>query len=178
MHIPRELLPIALLLLVFPAAAQAQPGFEVASIRRHPGGDNGSSNTKVSPGGRLSAINVTVRKMIRNAFDVEDFQISGAPRWIDSTSYDIEAKTTGGVETTRDDISRLILSLLQERFQMRYHRTTKELTEYALEVARNGPKLKSHTGSTPSCVMDGAAARQAGVSTTPPLLLECENSKL
>jgi uncharacterized protein (TIGR03435 family) len=147
MHIPRELLPIALLLRVSPAAAQAPPEFEVASIRPHPGGDNGSSNTKVSPGGRLSAINVTVRKMIRNAFDVEDFQISGAPRWIDSASYDIEAKTTGRVETTRDDISRLILSLLQERFQMRYHRTTRELTEYALEVAGNGPKLESHTGS-------------------------------
>jgi|HubBroStandDraft_5_1064220.scaffolds.fasta_scaffold226372_2 uncharacterized protein (TIGR03435 family) len=144
MHIPRELLPIALLLRVSPAAAQAPPEFEVASIRPHPGGDNGSSNTKVSPGGRLSAINVTVRKMIRNAFDVEDFQISGAPRWIDSASYDIEAKTT---RTTRDDISRLILSLLQERFQMRYHRTTRELTEYALEVAGNGPKLESHTGS-------------------------------
>ena len=139
-------MPIVLLLLVSAAAAQAPADFEVASIRPHAGGNVGGSNTKVSPGGRLTATNVTVRKMIRNAFDVEDFQISGAPRWIDSVSYDIEARTTGGVETTRDDISRLLLSLLQERFQLRYHRITKKLTEYALEAMKNGPKPKPHKG--------------------------------
>jgi uncharacterized protein (TIGR03435 family) len=130
---------------ILPGTAQTLPDFEVASIRLHTRADSDTSTT-VSPGGRLTTINLGVRKMMRNAFDVEDYQISGAPRWIDSANYDIEAKMPGGVEITRYDIPALLLSLLRTRFQLRYHRETAELTEYALEAAKDGPKLKPHTG--------------------------------
>ena len=122
------------------------PDFEVASIRQHTSADTESSTT-VYPGGRLTAVNLNVRKMIRNAFGVEDYQISGAPRWVDSTYYDIEAKMPAGVEITRLDIPALLASLLEKRFQLRYHRETAELTEYALEIGKDGLKLKPDTGS-------------------------------
>jgi len=128
-----------------PAESQTLPDFEVAAIRLHTSTDSEPSTT-VLPGGRLTAINLNVRKMIRNAFDVEDYQISGAPHWIDSTNYDIEAKMPAGIEITRNDISTLLLSLLRKRFHLQYHRETAELTEYAIEVAKDGPKLKPHTG--------------------------------
>lgn len=146
MHLHAALRAILSVALVTPAAhAAAPPDFEVASIRPHARGDNRSSSTELSPGGRFTAINVTVRKMIRNAFDVEDFQISGAPGWIDSASYDIQAKTISGVTTTTDDISPLLLSLLQKRFHLRFRRIRTKLTEYALEVAQTGPKLRPNT---------------------------------
>lgn len=83
--------------------------------------------------------------MIRDAFE-EDYQISGTPRWIDSTSYAIEAKMPNGLEITTDDIPALLLSLLEKRFQLRYHRETAELTEYFPEVAKSGEKPKQHIG--------------------------------
>lgn len=123
----------------------ALPDFEVASIRLDTRAESERSTT-VLPGGRLSAVRMDVRKMIRTAFDVEDYQIFGAPRWIDSTSYAIDARMPKGVEITRDDIPALFLSLLEKRFQLRYHRETAELTEYFLEVAKSGEKLRRHTG--------------------------------
>jgi uncharacterized protein (TIGR03435 family) len=110
----------------------------------HTAADSDTSTT-VFPGGRLTAVNLSVRKMLRNAFDVEDYQISGAPRWIDSTKYDIEAKMPAGVGITRDDIPALLASLLEKRFRLRYHRETTELTEYALEIGRDGLKLPPNT---------------------------------
>jgi uncharacterized protein (TIGR03435 family) len=130
-------------------AAQTSAEFEVVSIRPHefrsdPGSESSDSN--VSPGGRLTSRNVTVRKMIRNAFGVDDFQISGAPGWVDSDSYDIDAKTAGAVEITRDNIQQLMEGLLKSRFQFQYHRETRETAEYALEVAKSGSRLTPDSG--------------------------------
>lgn len=61
-----------------PVIAAALPDFEVASIRLDTRAEAERSTT-VLPGGRLSAVHLDVRKMIRDAFDVEDYQISGAP---------------------------------------------------------------------------------------------------
>src|ERR1700722_17087417 len=126
-------------------AAQAPAEFEVASIKPYVSEGNPASegsSTKVLPGGRLSARNVTVRKLIRNSFGVDDFQIAGVPGWIDSVSYDMEAKTAGGAEITRDNFPLLLQKLLENRFQLQFHRETQKMTEYALEVGKVGAKVK------------------------------------
>lgn len=147
---------------VLAALAQTPVTFEVASIRPHIAqGDTGSegSNTNVLPGGRLSCRNVNVRKLIRNAFQVEDSGMTGAPGWVDSASYDIEAKTAGGVAITRDNIQQLLESLLVSRFQLRYHRETRETTVFALEVAKDGAKLKpAASDESASLSMNSTAA--------------------
>jgi len=135
------------------AVAQIPVAIEVASIRPHvakadPGSEG--SNTNVLPGGRLSCSNVNVRKLMRNAFGVEDSRIIGAPGWVDSESYDIEAKTVAGVDITRDNIGQLMESLLVSRFQLQYHREMRETTEFALEAAKGGVKLKPDTGDSKS----------------------------
>jgi uncharacterized protein (TIGR03435 family) len=135
--------------IVQPTPQQPKVEFEVVSIRPHAGpGVGEGSNTRVLPGGRITGSNVNARKLIRNAFGIDDFQMSGAPGWVDSESYDFEAKTANGVEITRDNIEQLILGLLETRFQLRWHRETKELTEYALEVAKGGPKVTAHSGES------------------------------
>jgi uncharacterized protein (TIGR03435 family) len=141
----RSLIGIAMAVAAYPQGA-ALPDFEVASVKLHTIADTEPSTT-VFPGGRLTAVNLNVRKMLRNAFNVEDYQISGAPHWADSTNYDIEARMPAGVGITRNDIPALLLSLLRTRFQLRYHRETTELTEYALEVSRDGLRPMRNTGS-------------------------------
>jgi uncharacterized protein (TIGR03435 family) len=138
---------LALALNPFGTCTQSPQGFEVASIKSHgTGGD--SSDRKLLPGGRFVGNNVSVRTMIRIAFGVEDDLIVGAPRWIDSESYDIDAKTGSAADIAPEELPKLMLTLLENRFQFKFHRATKVASVYFLDVAKNGPKLKEHTDST------------------------------
>lgn len=143
------------------AFAQTPVTFEVASIRPHVAqGDAGSegSSTDVLPGGRLSCSNVNVRKLLRNAFLVEDSEMTGAPGWVDSASYDIEAKTAGGVAITRDNIQQLMESLLVTRFHLQYHRETRESTVFSLEAMKSPARLKlAAADEAPSISMNSTA---------------------
>jgi uncharacterized protein (TIGR03435 family) len=57
--------------------------------------------------------NVPVRFMIRFAYGIQDFQISGGPSWMNTDAYDINAKATGnvGFEQARP----LLQTLLEDR---------------------------------------------------------------
>ena len=136
-----------------------KPAFEVVSIKPGDPANNGE-HIGVTPGGMLTARNVTVRTLIRQAYDVRDFQISGGPGWLDTERYDIVAKGDG-TGVSDDEIRKMtddqrkafkaqlllkLQMLLADRFQLKVHRETKELPIYALIVAKSGPKIKSAGG--------------------------------
>lgn len=127
-------------------AAPATAGFEVASIRPH-GGEDDHQETNLLPGGRYVGMNATVRKLIRLALGVEDEQILGAPGWIDKESYDIDAKTGSTARLQPPEFQRDLLVLLKDRFQLRFHRETRERTVYWLVVPKSGMKLKEAAGT-------------------------------
>src|SRR5437016_1775321 len=64
--------------------------FEVASIKPNDSGD-GRVMMQMQPG-QLRATNVTLRLLIRNAYQLQDFQITGGPSWIASDHFDLIAK--------------------------------------------------------------------------------------
>ena len=128
--------------------AQPQAQFEVVSIRPYVSQGNPANERSAldfPSGGRFSATNVNVKKLIRAAFGVENERILGSPGWADVLSYNIEAKTVGGVEVTRDNISGLLQELLASRFGLQYHREKRETSVYDLEVVKNGFKLQPDT---------------------------------
>jgi uncharacterized protein (TIGR03435 family) len=57
---------------------------------------------------------------------------------MDSAGYDIKAKAEGNAG---DDLWPMVQTLLADRFQLKFHRETRELPIYALVVAKNGAKL-------------------------------------
>jgi len=119
-----------------PVAAQ-QPTFEVASIKRSV---NQYMRFKMFPG--VTVEGATLKDIVKFAYDVEDFRVSGGPGWINSDRYDIEAKVEG--KPTSFDLAlqrRRLQTLLQDRFNLAIHRETKELPIYALTVAKGGFKL-------------------------------------
>jgi uncharacterized protein (TIGR03435 family) len=69
-----------------------------------------------------------------------DFTISGGPGWITSDHYDIEAKVEG--ELTGDAALMLLKTLLEDRFQLKVHRETREGPVYVLTVNKGGFKLQ------------------------------------
>ena len=95
----------------------------------------------IEPGGRFTARGVTVKFLIQRAYDIRDFQIVGAPGWVTSERYDIIAKADTP-DLNREKLQPLLQSLLAERFNLKFHRETKDLPIYQLVVAKNGPKLK------------------------------------
>jgi uncharacterized protein (TIGR03435 family) len=113
----------------------AQPKFEVASIK--PSTEQRFRMVRPLPG-RLTA-DAPVRLLLQNAYSVQAFQIVGGPDWIESEHYAIEAKAAGNA--SRADIFLMLQSLLEDRFQLKIHRATKELPVYALVAAKNGIKL-------------------------------------
>jgi acetamidase/formamidase len=81
------------------AGATAAPGqapvrFEVAAVKSNVSGD-AKVVIQMLPGGRFTATNATLRQLIRNAYQLQEFQITGGPAWLDRDRFDIVAKADG-----------------------------------------------------------------------------------
>jgi uncharacterized protein (TIGR03435 family) len=141
---------------VFGQTAANPPQFEVASIK--PAAPQPAGRTMVSMGGdagRLSYTNVSLRDIIRRAYEVKPYQISG-PAWLNSERFDILAKIPDGAP--KEQIPVMLQNLLAERFRMVVRRETKEQPVYALVVAKGGPKLtKAADEPLPEPKQDAAA---------------------
>jgi len=140
---------LVLFVLLQSARAQDSPlpkAFEVASIRPDQSEDRGSSSQNMTPGGRLVERNVSPKMLIVSAFGVAGFQIQGGPGWMDTDRYDIQAKADTPGQLSVDELKEPLQNLLADRFALKYHRETKELSEYSLVVAKTGPKLTLNTG--------------------------------
>src|SRR5580658_2702370 len=68
------------------------PEYEVATIKLDRAGDITQRVRFVYTPGGLSAKNITLQLLIRDAYGVADFQITGGPNWLNSMEYDVEAK--------------------------------------------------------------------------------------
>jgi uncharacterized protein (TIGR03435 family) len=138
--------------------------FEVASVKPNNAGD-GPIEMGTQPGGRLTMITVPLRLLIRNAYQVQDFQIVDAPKWISDERFDVLAKAPGDVPPPTPgnpgSFQPMVRSLLAERFRLVVHRETRELPVYALQHVRTDGRLgpQIHT-STADCAAI-AASRQA-----------------
>jgi len=124
--------------------------FEVASIKPNL---SGAQNTSIATeGGRLVITNATLKTLIRNAYGILDFQLTGGPGWLDTAMFDIQAKTgqakTGAPENITPVLfKRLLQNLLEDRFQLKVRWDTREMPVYALLLDKNGPKFKADTSS-------------------------------
>jgi uncharacterized protein (TIGR03435 family) len=153
----------------------AAPAFEVASVKPNNSGD-GRVLFANQPGGRFTATNVTLKLLIRNAYQLQDFQIIGGPSWITSDHYDIVAKAEDGLPPETPNANRtgpsrvqlMIRALLAERFQLVAHNENRELPIYALVMARSdgklGPELHK---SEVDCAAMFAARGRSGMPPPP-----------
>jgi uncharacterized protein (TIGR03435 family) len=120
-------------------SATPRAEFEVASIKPNTSG-NGMIMIRPPVGGRFTATNVRLKMLVGLAYKVQDFDISGGPAWINSDGYDITAKATDS-NIGIDQLRPLLQTLLEDRFQLKVHRESKEVPVYALLAGKNGPKL-------------------------------------
>jgi uncharacterized protein (TIGR03435 family) len=142
---PRLLLVLlAFGILLLPGLqGQSPQQFEVAVIRPNLSGASAGTSFEVFEGGRLKITNEPVKLLIRAAFQLQNAQIGGGPAWLETDRYDIEAKTGRPEKPKPGQLSPQLQSLLASRFNLKFHREMRELTVYALVVAKDGPKLKA-----------------------------------
>jgi uncharacterized protein (TIGR03435 family) len=131
---------LALILLAVGAWAvfaqpAARPQFEVASIK--PSSSQRIMNVRPSPG-RLTA-DASLQILVQYAYGVEPFQVVGIPNSLTSGRYQIDAKADGGA--SRDQMFLMLQSLLEDRFQLKAHRDTRELPVFALVPNKGSLKL-------------------------------------
>lgn len=151
-------LALAALGLVTLCPAQPQPAFEVATVKRAAPGSGGPGdiprNMDTSPG-HFAMRNVPLRFAIEWAYDLKDFEVSG-PDWIKADErYDILANAPG--PATNEQMRPMLQRLLNERFQMKTHRETKELSVFVLGPGKGPAKLTASTGEGESRLAGGAA---------------------
>jgi uncharacterized protein (TIGR03435 family) len=119
------------------------PAFEVASVRENKSGDAGSRR-QVRPGGRIMFTNFLLRELILDSYALQPSQLVGGPDWITSARFDITA-LAGEIPLTRPGVvgpAHLMMQrLLAERFNLAVHTETREMSIYALTLARRDGKL-------------------------------------
>ncbi len=117
-------------------APTARLEFEAASIKPNRSGMRGWSMPPPSHGS-VNFKNVTLKLLVIEAYQIQEFQLAGGPSWLDSEKYDITAKSSGA---SRSQVNQMLQALLADRFGLAVHRETKDLPFYAITIAKNGPK--------------------------------------
>jgi uncharacterized protein (TIGR03435 family) len=143
---PTVHLAISALVALLGATVSAQgpaPKFEVVSVRANKADPPMIMLPTLQPGGRVFAVNLPLRELIRVAYGLRENQvIIDSP--LSNASFDLEARA--GTTVTREQATMMLRSLLAERFGFKAHSETRQLPVYRLErvsADRLGPKLRT-----------------------------------
>ena len=175
----RRITHIAWILLACCAPTLAQLQFEVASIKPADVADQTSDSLYTDRSAGLHTVNFPLKAIILFAFDIRDFQLLGTPGWVEGERYNISAKVAqdgsaaevSGEQQRDREFRERIRSLLASRFSLATHHETKNLTAYALTVARSGSKLKAVTVRGEQYgFRGGRGGRSQGFAITMPML--------
>ena len=135
--------------------APVDPASEVVSIRPTPPSDGGIESLLAggvrAVGDRLRATNSSVQQIVHAAYESEfaqSDQIVSQEGWVKTERFDVDIRAvaalgapTEGVRLSRDAAS-LLQRVLQERFQLRTRRETREFSRLVLTYARADQQLK------------------------------------
>jgi bla regulator protein BlaR1 len=159
-------------------SASVAPVYEAASVKLNKAGTSAlktggvvSQRLNIGPG-TFTAENISMWELIRLAYRIEDYQVSGAPDWFSSDLYDVDAKAEKsaidemqklGNDQRELENRRMLQTLLKDRFKLTLRQVNKDLPIYSLVVADAG-KLQDALGN---CGPEPHTT-QLGTSSPPP----------
>ena len=136
--------PTAALSLMDP---KLTPGYEVATIK--PTDPNHARGGFTLQGRHMVAGNFTVEGLITLAYNLHPKQVTGGPEWITADHYDLDVLPDHEGLPSLDQARGIVRKLLADRFALKFHEDTKELSVYVLSVVKTGPKF-TKSSSDPS----------------------------
>jgi uncharacterized protein (TIGR03435 family) len=122
-----------------PMEANANPGFEVATIK--PTKPDEQHLMLGFDGSRFKTVNTSLSKLLSFSYGVHTKQLTGLPAWAETDKYDITAKPDVAGLPNKKQLQQMVQKLITDRFNLTFHREKKELSVYVLSVAKTGPKL-------------------------------------
>jgi uncharacterized protein (TIGR03435 family) len=138
-------LKLRLVILLSAAAAvqfSAQTlGFDVASVKPNVTAADSAIQARVN--GRLTATNASLRSLILRAYAIHDSQLVGAPGWVGTERFDVDARVETPPPDGPEQLMPRLRALLAERFGLRLHNEIRELPAFALTFARRDQRLGS-----------------------------------
>ena len=131
-----------------PMAADANPKFDVVTIK--PSDPNRPGKLFTIRGRHVMTINTTVNDLVTFGYSIQTKQMVNAPSWFDE-KYDIDGIPDVEGQPNIQQMRILIRDALVERFGLKFHNEQRELSVYALSLAKGGPKMTITTDkpSTP-----------------------------
>ena len=142
-------------------AADAKPSFDVVTIK--PSKPDQPGKMFGVRGARFTTINTTLGDLIKFAYDIQDKQILDGPPWLETDKFDIAAQPDIPGTFNDKQLKSMVQKLLADRFQLKFHKDTKELSAYVLTVSKTGSKLKKSEGDPSG--LPALFFRQLGVLT-------------
>ncbi len=148
----RFVLLIPFLAMAVGAQTAQSSSFEAASIKSAAPGKRGGGIS--IQGARVRIINSSLKACVQIAWNVQDFQVSGATGWMDAERFEIDAVAASPIQGLEHRT--MLQALLIERFGLVIHSETREAKGYALVVGRKSAKLLPPTEHTdaPSLLFD------------------------
>ncbi len=138
----------------------AVPAFEAASIKPNKSDDRTSA--QFTPAG-YTGTHVTMGLLVHTAFSLPGAfglrrYLEGGEDWIYSDPFDITARSENGAipdslspKEHNDRIRLMLQALLTDRFQLKFHRETRQVPVYELVVGKNGPKVPKANPTEKNC---------------------------
>jgi uncharacterized protein (TIGR03435 family) len=115
----------------------ANVAFEVLSVKAN---KTGSGHHEIGGAGRRwTMTNVPAAGLILTAYHGRTDELIGAPGWVTSESFDIDARAT--FEPTPEQLQVMLRQLLADRFKLAAHYETPERPIYNLVIARSDGRL-------------------------------------
>jgi uncharacterized protein (TIGR03435 family) len=130
-----------------PMPADANPKFDVVTIR--PSDPNRPGKLFTIHGRHVMTINTTVSDLITFGYSIQTKQLENAPAWLDE-KYDIDGVPDVEGQPNIQQMRLLIRDALVQRFGLKFHNEQRELSVYALSLAKGGPKTMTVTANKPS----------------------------
>jgi uncharacterized protein (TIGR03435 family) len=145
-----------------PMAADADPSFEVATIKPN---NSGATQLQglVIRGRNFATRASSVQDLLSFAYNVQSKQIVNGPAWVGSDRFDIDAVPDAEGVPNSQQIRIMIQKLLADRFKLTFHHEQREMEAYVLEVGKSGPKMtvNESKGQLPGL---GFGAGQGGIT--------------
>jgi len=130
-----------------PMPADANPKFDVVPIK--PSDPNRPGKLFTIRGRHVMTINTTVSDLITFGYSIQTKQLENAPAWLDE-KYDIDGVPDVEGQPNIKQMRLLIRDALVQRFGLKFHNEQRELSVYALSLAKGGPKTMTVTANKPS----------------------------
>jgi uncharacterized protein (TIGR03435 family) len=150
---------LSLALAIVAAQEPPAPLDYVASVKRN---TTGGGLIRIMPG-NISVTGMPAGMLVRLAYGLQDFQMSGGPGWLFSDRFDIEAKVEGPISQGGPTFVQAVFrQLLADRFNLKTHKETRELPIFALVLARPDGRLGPNLTRSPDECVAMMTARGGG----------------